>query len=38
MANIKKNDFFETEWNRSISIEEFRMQCKKKLKEIAISC
>ena len=38
MASIKKDGSFETEWNHSISIEEFRMQCKKKQQEIAISC
>ena len=31
---LKKDDSFETEWNRSISVEEFRMQCKNKLKEM----
>ena len=30
---LNKPDSFEEEWKRSISIEEFRLRCKSKLKE-----
>lgn len=31
---LNKQDSFEDEWKRSISIEDFRMQCKNKLKKM----
>ncbi len=31
---FNKQDSFEEEWKRSISIEDFRMQCKNKLKKM----
>ena len=31
---LNQQDCFETDWKRSISIEDFRMQCKNKLKKM----
>nr|WP_297657122.1 hypothetical protein [uncultured Prevotella sp.] len=31
---LNKQDNFETDWERSISIEDFRMKCKNKLKKM----
>ena len=36
LPDEKTDASFETEWNRSVSIEKFRMQCKKTLKEMYV--